>query len=367
MYQEATRTTVPDGGRGRSLGGDTCSFGRRGGKGEGRRRDESAMENKDGKKGRKRQRECTGPSSGPTLRWRSPHGISLGKGFILLLVALITAPCVTPTIGRERRSGMGVVGVMGALCNASSTEAGVSPGETATQQVTITPDTAYNLSQIFACEEGDFNVSWSGAVNVSNTIYIGRGTTVRIIGDVARDAGGGGGGVSESDTLLAELSSSLSVPPSGNGGLSSAAVGPRPESHSRLQSTNAITSAGANESFFGPMFFVDGGQLFLENMAIRDGLAINTTNNVIVSGGGVHAVESNVSVSGCEFEDNFAQFLGGAIFANNSRVVAIDTVFRRCEAGYQSFAGDDDISGGGGGIGVRKDAQFAFHKEACVS
>ncbi|CAN0193292.1 unnamed protein product, partial [Ectocarpus sp. 8 AP-2014] len=84
----------------------------------------------------------------------------------------------------------------------------------------------------------------------------------------------------------------------------------------------------------GPLFFVDGGQLFLDSLAVRGGYTSNSTGSftyaastdatadganstttsgvnqtaiatVVISGGGVHAIDSNVTVTGCEFEENY--------------------------------------------------------------
>ncbi|CAN0426080.1 unnamed protein product, partial [Scytosiphon promiscuus] len=62
---------------------------------------------------------------------------------------------------------------------------------------------------------------------------------------------------------------------------------------------------------FGPILFVDGGQLFLENMVIRGGYVINSTDFPTASGGGIYANQSNITVTSCVFEDNFAEFAGG--------------------------------------------------------
>lgn len=66
-------------------------------------------------------------------------------------------------------------------------------------------------------------------------------------------------------------------------------------------------------------------------------------------------MESNVTVSSCVFEDNFAEKWGGGIFGQNSTVIVRDTIFRRCRAGFTPSAGDNDdenIDGSGGGIAV---------------
>lgn len=279
-----------------------------------------------------------------------PSRISLDRhpvrnGFAVFLMGFLAAPCTTPTIMKQipwagTKGGARVQAV--SLCDTSWTGA---------QNISITPDTSLNLTDIFACEGGEFNVSWSGSLNVSSPIHVGPRTTVRITGDGVRNTGEGG--AEDTQSQLTELSSDLSIS-SATGSLISAVVGTRTESQTRFQSTSGVTSMGTTGASFGSIFFVDGGQLLLEGIAVRNGFAANVTENLVVSGGGVHAIESNITVSGCEFEDNFAQFLGGGIFANNSRVVVKNSVFRRCEAGYQAFAGDDDVNGAGGGIGVSK-------------
>ncbi|CAN0082894.1 unnamed protein product, partial [Ectocarpus sp. 8 AP-2014] len=131
----------------------------------------------------------------------------------------------------------------------------------------------------------------------------------------------------------------------------------------------------------GPLFFVDGGQLFLDSLAVRGGYTSNSTGSftytastdaaadganstttsgvnetaiatVVISGGGVHAIDSNVTVTGCEFEENYADYWGGGIFANGSTLVVRGSVFRRCEAGEVPLPGDEDVDGAGGAIGT---------------
>lgn len=68
--------------------------------------------------------------------------------------------------------------------------------------------------------------------------------------------------------------------------------------------------------------------------------------------GGIYAWASNVTVTSCVFEDNFAGMWGGCIFGNYSTLVVRDTVFRRCRAGVIPEAGDEDVVARGGGIAV---------------
>ena len=259
---------------------------------------------------------------------RSPSPV---KGSLLLLIGAIH---VAP---------IGTV-VSAAPCPSTTTTSISTGGIKDAQQLSVTPTTRANITSVFDCEGGDFDVYWSGAVNVTGTIVIGRGTTVRIFGDVNS---------SESDSSvsnnegLEELTSGLALPR----GLTSAAVGVgSPE-------ITANTDTGVS---FGPMFFVDGGELFLQDLIVRGGFAVNTTRGlegiggVYGNGGGVHAVNrSTVSVARCEFIDNFAEHWGGGIFANQSTLRVVDSTFRNCHAGYLSTIEDEDLEGEGGGFLVR--------------
>lgn len=202
-----------------------------------------------------------------------------------------------------------------------------SPGGGA-ELVEVTPISGLDLAQ-FDCEGGEFNVSWTGDVDVAGTITIGLGTTVRIVGSAANPSASSGGNTAEAS------------------------------------SANEIASASVNMASLqpGPVFFVKGGELFLEGLAVRGGSANNSVDlvgddpsssaDIVVSGGGLHAVDAIVTVTRCEFEDNFAQRLGAGIFANRSTLVVDTSVFRRCSAGDVPSPGDEDVLGAGGGIGVR--------------
>ena len=237
-----------------------------------------------------------------------------------------------------------------------------SAGSATTEQIFITPDSQVDLTSVFACEDGDFEVFWSGVVYVPGTIHIGRGTTVNIFGDASdRNASLEGSG---SDYEVEGLSTMLPKVPNG---LTSAAVSTifqQQQQQSNATSAEPDPDVEDGAALAWPLFFVDGGQLFLENLAVRGGDAGNYTGSsvsssgssgvggdIIVSGGGVHAVDANVTVTGCEFEDNFAQHLGGGIFTNRSTLVVVGSVFRRCQADVVSSPGDDAV-GAGGGIGV---------------
>ncbi|CAN0002241.1 unnamed protein product, partial [Ectocarpus fasciculatus] len=130
---------------------------------------------------------------------------------------------------------------------------------------------------------------------------------------------------------------------SSSGGTSSSGNSSSSSSPSSTQEDEEIATAPT-----GPLFFIDGGQLFLDSLAVRGGYTSNSTGSftytasvddedaddganstttsssssggvnetfiaptVVVSGGGVHAIDSNVTVTGCEFEENYADRWGG--------------------------------------------------------
>lgn len=266
---------------------------------------------------------------------RVRHPIVAGMWF---MVAGILVSLMFEDVARTRGIGFGV---LAAPCGTGNTTAsGRQP-----VRVSVTPTIGVN-STMFNCEGGDFEVSWSGVVTVRDTIYIGFGTTVNIMGQSSP--------MNTSDTAaIPEASCSinttghvgvhdpiatLSIPR----GLTSAAVRDLPLNMSEPPN-GSIT--------FGPIFYVDGGELHLQNMAIRGGYVANSTNYPDASGGGIYAQRSNVTATWCEFEDNFAESEGGGIFANASTLVVIDSVFRRCRAGFRPEVGEE-ASGAGGGINV---------------
>ena len=194
---------------------------------------------------------------------------------------------------------------------------------------------------------------------VSGPIHIGRGTTVKILGEAAVDHGSTS--TEGSDYGTESLPTTLPLLPNG---LTSAVVSTSFEQQQQSTSDKDTDRVGGVAPA-GSLFFVDGGQLFLENLAVRGGDAGNFTSSSSSNtgggydggydgfrGGGVHAVDANVTVTGCEFEDNFAHFMGGGIFTNRSSLVVVGSVFRRCHADVASSPGDD-VHGAGGGIGVR--------------
>lgn len=185
--------------------------------------------------------------------------------------------------------------------------------------ITVSPSSdPLEVSSHFDCEGGDFNVIWSGVVNVQASIKIGKGTTVSISGDHV------------SDVTAADASSSF--PAVKNSTASSAVVG-----------SNNV----------GPIFLVQEGTLNLAGIVVREGIASTYTSGLNISGGGVAAMNATVTVTNCMFEDNFAEWTGGAIFANWSTVEVRDTIFRTCNAGEVPVAGQvESPEGAGGGIGV---------------
>ena len=254
---------------------------------------------------------------------RFPHPVK--AGFFLLVGVILGKPICTGS-----RMGMGV---FAAPCTSVATTSGTG-GEGVAQQLSVPPTTASDLTTVFDCEGGEFEVYWSGAVNLTGTIVIGSGTTVSIFGD---------GNSSEGDSSLSDqeglekLTSGLELPL----GLTSAAVGVGPSN---------ITSDTDTSISFGPMFYVNGGHLLLQDMIVRGGFSANTANALDGRGGGVYGVRSDVSVARCEFSDNFAEHFGGAIYANESTLTVVDSMFRSCEAGFNYTSEDGDWEGAGGGI-----------------
>ena len=261
---------------------------------------------------------------------------------ISLAVAAVLLSPIGYGIARKGEMGFCVLAAPCVPDNATAREAGAT-----TLEVNATTD--LNLTSIFACEGGTFEVAWSGTVNVSGTIHVGLGTTVKIVGDSRPNSTSDTASSTRSINITASsgnssirdevdtLTAALSIPH----GLTSAAV--------RVGYSETSVEPDRNLDF-GPIFLVDGGQLILENMAVRGGF-VNSTDN----GAAIHALHSNITATGCEFEDNLALVYGGGIFGNNSTLVVVDSVFRRCRAGLPAAAGveDENVVGKGGGIGVR--------------
>lgn len=315
-----------------------------------------ASEDQAGQQRRRRLRKGSRQTLGGTIRvaasnccaydCRRQHPIAASLWAIFAVILLSPMFDVL-----ARMMGVGFV-VFAAPCMTGNSTAVQGGERSASVSVSVTPATGLNLT-IFNCEGGNFDVCWSGAVNVTETIHIGRGTTVHIQGNTTRcnhsDAAymaesgssttGDSGNTSTGHDELNELTTILSIPR----GPTSAAVRTAPPD----------TSGDFKESpSFGPIFFVDGGELFIENMAIRGGLTTNSSDNPTDCGAGIHAKNSTVKASSCEFEDNIAESAGGGVFGVYSTLEMVDSVFRRCEAGSQGEAGDEDVNGAGGAISV---------------
>lgn len=211
-----------------------------------------------------------------------------------------------------------------ALCHSNTTDAEV-------EDIVVTPLSNQNLSSIFDCENGKFNVTWAGAVTIRDSIRIGFGTTVSIHGDYDN-------GLVDYDTSQPDGEASNTT--------SSSAFG------------NPEVIA---DSDFGPIFYVANGSLDLENLALRDGIA-SISSLWDGFGGGVLAFDANLTVSGCEFKNTSAEARGGGIYSERSRVVVLDTMFRECKAGYKPGAGDGDdaLDSAGGAIVVSRPPSVPF-------
>lgn len=268
----------------------------------------------------------------PSARRFNPRQLNPTRSSLLLLIfAILTAPSLWPVFDGmdERGSGFGI-GVRAAECSQGGSS-----------NLTVT-NASLNYT-MFDCENGDFNVYWHGVVNVSRPIYIGQGTTVRIFGTSDIDSG---------DITSTSVSDSTSSSSSSSTGVDLEFELERLSSNLNLpQNLTSVALGGYNESL-GPIFFVNGGELYLESMTIRGGYSSNSSDNSIRMGGGINAYNATISANGSVFEDNFASYIGGGIHANRTTLIFRDTIFRRNHAGEESFAGDDDADSDGGGIAV---------------
>lgn len=260
---------------------------------------------------------------------------------MLLFGAILAAPLMT-TVFSWGSGGVGV-GVLAQTCE--------SAGELIPIQVNATNANDLDLATMFDCNGGEFEVHWSGAVNVNSTISIGSNTTVTIVGsstdsDSSSEETNSSSSASNREGQQLEdllLTSGLALPH----GLASVAVGVAPPGIIDADTDTRIS--------FGPMFSVDGGTLILEDMIVRRGFAAESDSDQDRNGGGVYAVNANVTITRCEFRDHFAELSGGGIHTEDSVLVVSDSRFSDCQAGFQAFAGDDDdvVDGTGGGINVR--------------
>lgn len=241
---------------------------------------------------------------------------TIGKGRVREIMACVVLAIIWGLLGMS-------VPTLAASCSPS------------TNSLIVEPGSGPNLEAVFNCEDGDFEVFWSGEVSVPGTIFIGYGTTVKIYGEnTAINASSNSlsgttvdssssSSSDQQDQQLKELSSGMSLPTD----ISAAAVG--------------SSDSG------GPIFHVDGGQIVLNALAVRNGYVDNG------SGGGVYANNSDVTIIDCLFENNFASDQGGGVFAILSTLAVANSTFRGNSAGFEPLVGDDDGEGAGGGIAVR--------------
>lgn len=253
----------------------------------------------------------------------------LNAGVILLFATILAGPMTTVPSKRPWVA----IGVFAEPCVPNNDTSSDIGGETVVKHVAVS-DASEDLAHMFDCEDGVFEVDWSGTVDVTDTIVIGAGTTVTIVGTPASSVTEGSTSESGSNVSggeeLEELTSGLLLPH----GLTSAAVGCY---------TSEIT-AHDEDDLMKPMFSVREGQLFLEDLMVRGGFA--------ESGAGIYAKESNVSIVRCQFVDSFAKVSGGAIYMEASVLDVANSSFSGCRAGFSSFSDDDDVEGKGGGIHV---------------
>lgn len=208
-------------------------------------------------------------------------------------------------------------------------------------QVQVTP--ANKSFSMFDCENGEFYVNWSGEVEVTKTIVIGEGTTVTIVGSSPSVTDEGSTSSTGSDTTYEgnrnltdkeQLTRHLNLPR----GLTSVAMG--------------VASSGTTDDPFGSIFDVDGGELFLQDMIVRDGYAASNSNDGRKNGAGVYAKSSNVSITRCEFTNHLAEVSGGGIYVDDSDLTIAYSIFSECRAGFATFDENDEKIGKGGGIHV---------------
>lgn len=250
----------------------------------------------------------------------------------LLVAAVLGAPTNTVLTSSSGLS----VGVFADPCDCATTatNSATGPGGEAHEVNVSSATNNDGLMTMFNCNDGDFQVNWFGEVNVPGTICIGAGATVRITGDGLSTPGNSSLNGGEA---LEHLTSRVTLP----SGLKSAAVG--------VGEPNNAEGIDKIDSF-GPIFFVNNGNLIVKDLIVRGGFASDIETSR--SGGGIYSVNSNVTIAGCDFSDNFAENMGGGIFAVDSTLHVSDTMFRYCRAGQVSTFENETDEGAGGGIYV---------------
>ncbi|CAM9391252.1 unnamed protein product, partial [Choristocarpus tenellus] len=156
---------------------------------------------------------------------------------------------------------------------------------------------ATNLSNAVNCTEGTVNAVWVGLVAINNTIEVGQGTTLNIVGEV------GGGGT---DAVI-DGASSDRIFDVGTG--------------AKLQIENATIHGGlAHASSGGGGIRCSGASLVLVDCVFESNMSNGS------AGGGVWMEKSTMVVKGGSFVENTAiGGVGGAVYALESNLT-IDNV-----------------------------------------
>ena len=156
---------------------------------------------------------------------------------------------------------------------------------------------AKSLAEAILCSSGgNFEVEWTRHINVTKTIYVHNGTSLRITGTSDAVADGGG-------TVQGFIVS--------NGSL-------------YLKSLDIVN---ANASSGGAIFVASESELFVEGVSFSS----NTANEM---GGAIYAASSNITLVSTAFSCNIAGY-GRAIFAVNSIITgSVNARFHGNNADY---------------------------------
>ena len=157
--------------------------------------------------------------------------------------------------------------------------------------------TAKSLAEATLCSSGgNFEVEWTGHINVTKTIYVHDGVSLRITGTSGAVADGGG-------TVQVLIVS--------NGYLY----------------LNNLEIVKGNAPDGGAIFVASESELFVEGVSFSS----NTAKGM---GGAVYAESSNITLVSTAFSYNIAGY-GGAIFAVNSTVTgSVNASFHNNSADY---------------------------------